>query len=129
MSDQHRPLPTHEGTRTHVVEAHSLAGNLWWVLPPAAALFYPQAIRAPYESGMVLHRVSGTPAALAWLAIVVSVGLVYSVPAVGIGVAYLLGRHEGTSSSELLARRIAHLPTMFPSRFSGMPPAKTMTRP
>jgi hypothetical protein len=86
-------------------------------------------MRALYESGQLLHRASGPPEALAWLAIVVSVGLVYSVPAVGIGVAYLLGQHEKTSSSELLARRIAHLPTMFPSRFSGMPPAKTMTRP
>jgi len=117
MSDQHRPLPTHEGTRTHVVEAHSLTGNLWWVLPPAAALFYPQAIRALYESGRLLHRASGPPEALAWLAIVVSVGLVYSVPVVGIGVAYLLGQHERTSCSELLARRLAHLVVASPSLF------------
>jgi hypothetical protein len=98
MSDQHRPLRAREGTSTHAVEAHSLSGNVWWLLPPAAALFYPQAMRAPYESGKLLHRASGPPEALAWLAIVVSVGLVYSVPAVGIGVAYLLGQHEKTSS-------------------------------
>jgi len=49
MSDQHRPLSTHEGTRILFVEAHSLTGKLWWLLPPAAALFYPQAIRALYE--------------------------------------------------------------------------------
>ena len=47
----------------------------------------------------------------------VSVGLVYSVPAVGIGVAYLLGQHERTSSSELLARRIAHLAVAAPPLF------------
>jgi hypothetical protein len=66
-------------------------------------------MRALYETGKLLHRASGPPEALAWFAIVVSVGLVYSVPAVGIGVAYLLGQHERTSFSELLARRIAHL--------------------
>lgn len=47
--------------------------------------------------------------ALAWLAIAASAGFVYSVPAVGVGVANLLGQHESTSSSELLARRVAHL--------------------
>src|SRR5579864_397713 len=117
MSDQHRPLRTREGTSTHAVEAHSLTGNVWWLLPPAAALFYPQALRALYESGKLLHRASGPPEALAWLAIVVSVGLVYSVPAVGIGVAYLLGQRERTSSSELLARRLAHLVVASPSLF------------
>ena len=91
------------------MRAKSLTGNVWWLLPPAAALFYPLAVRALYESGELLHRASGPADALAWLAIVVSVGLVYGVPAVGIGVAYLLGRHERTSSSELLARRLAHL--------------------
>jgi hypothetical protein len=43
--------------------------------------------------------------------------VVYSVPAVGIGVAYLLGQHERTSSSELLARRIAHLAVAAPPLF------------
>jgi len=51
------------------------------------------------------------------LAIVVSVGLVYGVPAVGICVAYQLGRHERASSSELLARRVAHLAVASPSLF------------
>ena len=38
-----RDLPTTtEGIRTHAMRAHSLIGNLWWLLPPAAALFYPQ---------------------------------------------------------------------------------------
>src|SRR5215467_10926134 len=45
---------TTEGT----VRDHSLTGNLWWLLPPAAALFYPQAVRALYESGKRLHRAS-----------------------------------------------------------------------
>jgi hypothetical protein len=117
MSDQQMPLRTREGTSTHAVEAHSLTGNVWWLLPPAAALFYPLALRALYESGKLLHRASGPPEALAWLAIVVSVGFVYSVPAVGIGVAYLLGQHERTSSSDLLARRLAHLVVASPSLF------------
>ena len=63
MSDQHRPLRTREGTSTHAVEAHSLTGNVWWLLPPAAALFYPLALRALYESGKLLHRASGPPEA------------------------------------------------------------------
>jgi hypothetical protein len=117
MSEQHRPLRTREGTSTHAGEAHSLTGKVWWLLPPAAALFYPQALRALYESGKLLHRASGPPEALAWLAIALSVGLVYSVPAVGIGVAYLLGQQERTSSSELLARRLAHLAVAAPPLF------------
>ena len=37
-----RDLPTTtEGTRTRAMRAHSMIGNLWWLLPPAAALFYP----------------------------------------------------------------------------------------
>ena len=84
------------------------------LLPPGAALFYPQALRALYESGKLLHRASGPAGAVAWLAIAVSVGLVYSVPAGGITVAYLLGRQETTSSSELLARRLAHLAVASP---------------
>src|SRR5215469_17494495 len=106
-----------ERVRTHAVRAHSLTGNLWWLLPPAAALFYPQALRSLYESGKLLHRASGPAEVLAWLALVVSVGLVYSVPAGGIAVAYLLGRHERTSSSELLARRLAHLAVASPPLF------------
>src|SRR5215813_14070695 len=104
------------GTATHDM-SRSLASNLWLLLPPAAALFYPQALRALYESGRLLHRETGPAEAVAWLAIVVSVALVYSVPAVGICVAYLLGRHERTSSSQLLARRIAHLAVASPPLF------------
>jgi len=104
------------GTLTHDM-AHSRTGNLWWLLPPVAALFYPQALRALYDSGKLLHRASGPSEVLAWLAIVVSVGLVYSVPAVGILVAYLMGRHERASSSELLARRFAHVAVASPSLF------------
>jgi len=97
--------------------AHSLTDNLWWLLPPAAALFYPQAVRALYDSGKLLHRMSGTGDTVAWLAIAVSVVLVYGVTAVGIGVAYLLGREERTSSSKLLARRISHLAVASPPLF------------
>ena len=59
-------------------------GKLWWLLPPAAALFYPNAVRALYESGKLLHRAGGP---VAWLAIAVSVGLVYGVSAAGIAIA------------------------------------------
>jgi hypothetical protein len=111
------PATTTESTRTHAMRADSLTGNLWWLLPPAAALFYPQAVKALYESGKLLHQASGPDDAVAWLAIVVSVGLIYSVPAVGIGVAYLLGRHESTSSSELRARRLAHMAVASPPLF------------
>jgi len=97
--------------------AHSFTPKLWWLLPPVAALFYPQASRALYASGKLLHRASGAAEVWAWLAIVVSVGLVYTVPAAGIAVAYLLGRREMTSSSELLARRLAHLAVASPSLF------------
>lgn len=111
-------LPTAtEGPRNGPARAHSLTDSLCWLLPPAAALFYPQAVRALYESGRLLHRASGPAEAVSWLAIVVSVGLIYGVPAVSIAVAYLLGRHEMTSSSEFLARRIAHLAVASPSLF------------
>jgi len=91
--------------------------NWWWLVPPALALFYPQAVRALYESGRLLHRAAGPTDAVAWLATVLSVALVYSVPAVGIRVAYVLGRREKTSSSELLARRLAHLAVATPPLF------------
>src|SRR5689334_16670273 len=74
-----------ESSAKHAIRGYSLTGNLWWLLPPAAALFYPQAVKALYESGQLLHRASGPSNAVAWLAIVGSVGLVYSVPAVSIG--------------------------------------------
>ena len=112
-----RDLPsTTAGTPTHDM-VHSLTGNLWWLLPPAAALLYPLTVKALYESGKLLHRVSGPGDTVAWLAIAVSVGLVYGVPAVGIGVAYRLGRRGQTSSSQLLARRLAHLAVASPSLF------------
>ena len=95
----------------------SAAGLWWWFLPPAATLFYPQAVRALYESGRLLHRASGLGEAVAWLAIAISVALVYSLPAVGITVAYIVGRRERTASSELLARRLAHLAVASPSLF------------
>src|SRR5215510_7521105 len=94
-----------------------LTRSLLWLLPPAAALFYPQAVRALYESGKLLHRPSEPSDAVAWLLIALSVGLVYGVPAVGIGVAHRLGRNQGTSSSELLAHRLAHLAVAAPSLF------------
>jgi hypothetical protein len=108
--------PATTGTPTHDM-ADSLTGNLCWLVPPAAALCYPLTVKALYESGKLLHRVGGPGDAAAWLAIVVSVALVYSVPAVGIGAAYLLGRDERTSSSELLARRLAHLAVAAPPLF------------
>ena len=78
-----RDLPTTtEGTRTRAMRAHSLIGDLWWLLPPAAALFYPQAVRALYESGKLLHRASGPVEAVAWFATAVAVLLIYGVPAV-----------------------------------------------
>src|SRR5215475_6874654 len=94
-----------------------LTRRLLWLLPPAAALFYPQAVRALYESGKRLRRPGEPSDTVAWLLIALSVGLVYGVPAVGIGVAHLLGRDQRTSSSELLARRLAHLAVAAPSLF------------
>ncbi len=115
--ETNRELPTTAaGALSHDMP-RSLTGSIWWVLPPAAALFYPLTVKALYESGKLLHRVSGPTEVLAWLAIAVSVGFVYGVPAVGIYVAYLLGRGERTSSSELLARRLAHLAVSAPSLF------------
>ena len=111
------PATTTKGARAHAMRADSLTGNLWWLLPPAAALFYPQAVSALYESGKLLRQASGPGDAVAWFAIVVSVGLICSVPAVGIGIAYLLGPHESTSSSELLARRLAHVAVAGPPLF------------
>ena len=80
-------------------------------------MFYPLAVSALYESGKLLHRASGPGVTVTWLAIVVSVGLVYGVPAMGIVVAYLLGRQERTSSAVLLARRLAHLAVASPPLF------------
>ena len=65
----------------------------------------------------MLHRASGLGDAVAWLSIAVTVALVYSVSAVGISVAYVLGRNDRTTSSELLARRLAHLAIASPSLF------------
>jgi hypothetical protein len=99
------------------MRATPLTGNLRWFLPPVAAFFYPLAVRALYESGKLLHRAGGPGGAVAWLAIVVSAGLVYGVPAVSIWVASRLGRQGATSSSELFARRLAHLAVTAPPLF------------
>jgi hypothetical protein len=54
---------------THAMQTRSLTGKLWWLLPPAAALLYPLALRALHESGGLLHRTRGPNATVAWLAI------------------------------------------------------------
>src|SRR5262249_47982617 len=100
-----------------MVEGSAPRRNLWWPAPPVAALFYPMALRALYESGALLQRASGPKAATAWLAIVASVALVYSVPVLGIVVADRLGRAQTTSSRELFARRLSHLVVAAPSIF------------
>jgi hypothetical protein len=97
--------------------ANSLTGKLWWLLPSAGALLYPLAVRALYVSAKLLHQASGPGDAVACLSIVVSTAVVYAVPAVGIAVAYHLGRHESTFSSEFLARRLAHLAVASPPLF------------
>src|SRR5262245_36367954 len=108
---------TTEGAGAHSLRTDSPIRRLWCLVPPAAALFYPLAVGALYESGNLLHHATGSGDAVAWLAIVISVGLIFSVPAVGIVVAYRLGRHESTSPSELLARRLAHVAVASPSLF------------
>ena len=89
----------------------------WWLLPPVAALLYPHAVAALYESGRLLNRATGRNEALPWLAITVSAVLVYGVPAVGFGVASKLGRSQRASSAQLRARRIAHLTVASPALF------------
>lgn len=81
-----------EHSLSRAMMAHSPTGKPWWLLPSAAALFYPLTVKALYESGKLLHRVNGPGDMVGWIAIAVSVGLVYGVPAVGVGAAYLLGR-------------------------------------
>jgi hypothetical protein len=105
------------GAQTSAIIDRSWRLKLWWLLPPAAALLYPHAVRALYESGKFLHRATGSARAAAWLAVAVSAGLVYGTPAVSIGVAYVLGRQENAASSELLTRRLAHLAVASPSLF------------
>ena len=104
---------TTDGTRTDVISAHSLTcGGCCLPLPHCCI-----PSRALYESGKLLHWTGGRRQAIAWLAIVISAGLIYCVPAVGIGVAYVLGRQERACSSELLARRVAHLAVAAPPLF------------
>jgi len=83
--DEHPPA--------YAIVARPPTGKLWLLLP-APALFYPLAVKAPYESGKLLHPASGPGDAMAWLAIAVSAALVYGVSAVGIAVAYRLARDE-----------------------------------
>ena len=88
----------------------------WWLLPPAAALLYPHAVAALYETGRLLSRATGRREAVAWFAIAASAALVYGVPAVGFAVASRLG-HEDPSSAELTVRRIAHVTVASPALF------------
>ena len=82
------------GTRAgKSVSDSSWSSQWWWLLPPVAALLYPYAVNALYESGRLLHQATGANYAAAWLAIAVSVVLTYGVAALSIGVAYLSGRH------------------------------------
>src|SRR5262249_9016830 len=115
--EQRNGATTAQGTRPSPGSPSLLTGKLLWLLPPTAALSYPLAVRALYESGRLLHRVGGPGDTIACFAIAISAVLVYGVPAVGIVVAYRLGRDERTSSSELLARRLAHLAVASPPLF------------
>ena len=103
--------------RDSTTDTTRASGKLWWLLPPAAALLYPYAVRALYESGRLIHQATGLNYAAAWLTVVASAGLTYGVVAASIGVAHLLARQELTSPSALLARRLAHLAIASPSLF------------
>ena len=105
------------GRLSRAAGARSRTSNFWWLLPPAAGLLYPQAVKALYESGKFLHHAQGPAESVAWAAIVVSAGIVYCVPAIGICAAYVLGRREETFASELLVRRLAHLAVAAPPLF------------
>src|SRR5262249_60281049 len=63
-----------------MVEVSAPRRNLWWLAPPVAALFYPMALRALYESGALLQRATGPKGATAWLAIVAPVAPTYRRP-------------------------------------------------
>jgi len=89
----------------------------WWLLAPAAALLYPYAVAALYESGRLLDRATGRREAVAWFAITASGALVYGVPAVGLAVASRLALRQSPTSAELLVRRIAHLTVASPALF------------
>jgi hypothetical protein len=98
--------------------AGSSASRWWWLVPPVAALLYPYAVKALYESGRLLHEaVTRANYAVAWLALAVSVALTYGVVAVNIGVAYRLAREDNASPSARRARRFAHLAMASPSLF------------
>ena len=98
--------------------AGSSASRWWWLVPPVAALLYPYAVKALYESGRLLHEaVTRANYAVAWLALAVSVALTYGVVAVSIGVAHRLAREDKASPSARRARRFAHLAMASPSLF------------
>jgi hypothetical protein len=62
-------LPT-TGKANPLTPVKARAPGWWWLLPPALALFYPQAVRVLYESGKLLHRADRPGGAVTWLAIV-----------------------------------------------------------
>ena len=103
-------------TEAPALRAHSLTDNPWWLLPPAFALFYPQTVMALSESGKLLHRASGLGDAVAWLSIAVAVALAYACRPSESALPMCWGG-TGTTSSELLARRLAHLAVAAPSLF------------
>ena len=81
-------------TRINPIRARFCDSQTMVVAAFGCRIVLPAAVRALYESGKLLHEASGRRRAVAWLAIAVSIGLVYGVPAVGIAIAYVLGRHE-----------------------------------
>src|SRR5215468_6307171 len=96
-----------EGTRTDIVWTHSLTGNLWWLLSPATALFYPVAVRGLHESGQRLRRDSGPGDAAAWMVLAISVALVYGAPDGGLSIALCADRSRLLSAA--LRKRICVL--------------------
>jgi hypothetical protein len=80
-------------------------------VPSAAALLYPLALSALHQSGRQFAQASDTTGRLAaGMLLCITIGLVYSVPVVSLGVILKSGR-------DVLARRLAHLAFAAPPLF------------
>jgi hypothetical protein len=101
---------------TATISRQPVAGTGWPVIvPPALALVYPWMVVLLSRSVSAVRHPGAVAPSLAWVGVTAAVLLICAVPAIGVAVAYQLGRNDAPTRRQLRARWIAYLAVASPS--------------
>ncbi|NJM72338.1 MAG: hypothetical protein HC862_20405 [Scytonema sp. RU_4_4] len=90
-----------------------------WAAPMVAALVYPVVLMALFYSARLLHNATHfSDAVVGTVALILCFLLTYSVPALGLAIAYRLGQISDPTPSQIRVRRFAHLVFASPPLFT-----------